>query len=144
MSAVSMMDAAKAMGKINKFSGARQLKVMGDGCRGPEAAYFKDKIVEMAGIIETMPVSYQTDDQGMEAVVRLHYFLNGWDWYITEKDVDTDGQGQLQAFGFADSGEGFGPELGYISIKEVTRCGAELDMHWTPCTLRQIKEKAAA
>ena len=144
MRTVSMMEAAKAMGKINQFMGAAQLKVMGDGCRGPEADYFKDKIVEMAGVIEGMPVSYETDGLGMDAVVQLHYFLNGWDWYITEKDVNKDGRGQLQAFGFADSGEGFGPELGYISIKEIVRCGAELDLHWTPCTLRQIKEKAAA
>ncbi|MHB1643409.1 MAG: DUF2958 domain-containing protein [Acidithiobacillus sp.] len=143
MNEVSMMEAAKAMGKINQFIGAAQLKVMGDGCRGQEADYFKDKIVEMAGIIDAMPVSYETDGLGMDAVVQLHYFLGGWDWYITEKDVDTDGQGQIQAFGFADSGEGFGPELGYISIKEITRCGAELDLHWTPCTLRVIKDKAA-
>ena len=140
----SMMQAAVAMGKINQYLGAAQLKVMGDGCRRREGQYFPDKIVEMAGVIEGMPVSYETDSQGMEAVVQLHYCLNGWDWYITEKDVDTDGKGQIQAFGFADSGEGFGPELGYISIKEIIRCGAELDLHWTPCTLRQIKEKAAA
>ena len=139
-----MMEAAKGMGKINQFIGASQLKVMADGCRRREGQYFRDKIVEMAQIIEGMPVSYETDSQGMEAVVQLHYFTGSWDWYITEKDVDTDGKGQIQAFGFADSGEGFGPELGYISIKEIIRCGAEMDLHWTPCTLRQIKEKAAA
>lgn len=139
-----MMEAAKAMGKINQFIGTGQLKVMGDGCRRREGQYFRDKIVEMAQIIEGMPLSYETDGLGMEAVVQLHYFIGSWNWYITEKDVDKDGKGQIQAFGFVDSGEGFGPELGYISIKEIIRCGAELDLHWTPCTLRQIKEKAAA
>lgn len=125
------------------FVGTQQVRTLAGCLRGEEKEFFKDKIVEMAGIIEGMPVSYETDGQGMDAVVHLHYFLNGWDWYITEKDVDKDGKGQIQAFGFADSGEGFGPELGYISIKEIVRVGAELDLHWTPCTLRQIKEKAA-
>ena len=30
-------------------------------------------------------------------------------------------------------------ELGYISIEELTEYGAELDLHWTPKTLREVK-----
>ena len=138
------MNIKNAINTLAPFISTNQAWALAAGARGEEREFFKAKILEMAGIIEGMLVSYETDGQGMGAVVQLHYFLNGWDWYITEKDVDRDGKGQIQAFGFADSGEGFGPELGYISIKEILRCGAELDLHWTPCTLRQIKEKAAA
>ena len=138
------MNIKNAIDTLAPFISTNQAWALVAGAKGEEKEFFKDKIVEMAQIIEGMPVSYETDGQGMEAVVQLHYFIGSWDWYITEKDVNKDGRGQLQAFGFADSEEGFGPEFGYISIKEIIRCGAELDLHWTPCTLRQIKEKAAA
>jgi len=57
------------------------------------------------------------------------------DWYITEKDM---GDEQIQAFGLADLGMGF-PELGYISIEELVENGVELDLHWTPKTLAEVK-----
>lgn len=53
---------------------------------------------------------------------------------------DPDGEGQIQAFGSANLGRG--AELGYISIAEITECGAELDLHWTPCTLASLRKSA--
>lgn len=78
--------------------------------------------------------AYQTDGQGDQAVVQLHYYTQGCDWDITERDMEAE---QLQAFGAADLG--YGAELGYISIVEILECGAELDLHWTPKTLAAIK-----
>lgn len=49
------------------------------------------------------------------------------------------GRAQLQAFGLADLG--YGGELGYISIVELLECGAELDLHWTPQTLAEVKRE---
>ena len=135
------MNIETAINTLAPFIGTAQTWALVNGCKGEEKEFFKGKILEMAETISNMPKSYETDGQGNNAVAHLHYFTGSWDWYITEKDVDSDGQGQIQAFGMVD---GFECEMGYINLKEVTRAGAELDLHWAPCTLRQIKEKAAA
>lgn len=128
-------EAAGALKKLRGFIGRAQLQTFGELCFGEEKQYFFDKLVEMAEVVETMPVTYQTDGQGDQAVVHLHYFTGGADWYITERDCETE---QLQAFGLADL-YGDGGELGYISVVELLECGAELDLHFKPQTLREIK-----
>ena len=55
--------------------------------------------------------------------------------FFTSRSISLHGQHdvydkQLQAFGKADLGHG--GELGYISIVEIIKCGAELDLHWQP------------
>ena len=131
------MDVKTAINTLAPFISTQQASALVAGAKGEEKEFFKAKILEMAETIATMPKSYDTDGQGNDAVAHLHYFTGSWDWYITEKDVNTDGQGQIQAFGMVD---GYECEMGYINLKEVTRAGAELDLHWAPCTLRQIKE----
>ncbi len=69
---------------------------------------------------------------GIEAIAYLHYFLSGFDWYITERDMERQ---QLQAFGLACMGE---EEMGYINIVEFIRNGAELDLYFEPRSLRKI------
>ena len=135
------MNIKQAIDTMAEFIGTQQTWALVNGCKGEEKEFFQAKILEMAQVIVSMPKSYETDGQGKEAVAHLHYFLNGWDWYITERDVDSDGQGQIQAYGMVN---GYECEMGYINLKEVTRAGAELDLHWTSCPLRQIQEKAAA
>lgn len=44
---------------------------------------------------------YEQDGKGEEAIVTLHYFRGGMDWFITEKDMEPE---QHQAFGLADLG----------------------------------------
>ena len=107
------------------------------GLQGEEGNYFSHIIDEQTQVIENMPKSYETDGQGDAAVAYLHYFLGGCDWYITEKDME-EGE-QLQAFGLANLG--YGAELGYISISEITKAGAELDLHWTPQSLKLCRLK---
>ena len=118
---------------LGHFIGAAQRRAMAVGCRGEEAAYFMAKIAEYGKRVKEMPETYEQDGLGDKALVHLHYFTASCDWYITEKDSDPDGEGQIQAFGAADLGHG--GELGYISIKELIQHGAELDLHWTPKTL---------
>lgn len=127
------MQAATAINQMRGFIGTSQLQAIGQLCQGEERQFFFNKMVEMANMITSMPVTYETDGQGDQAVVQLHYFTQGCDWYITERDMETE---QLQAFGMADLG--YGGELGYISIVELLECGAELDMHWKPKTLAQV------
>ena len=133
------LDAANALKTLRGFIGDSQLRVIGDGCRGEERQYFFDKLVEMADIVTRMPKTYETNGQGDNALAYLHYFSSNCDWFITEKDEDSDGEGQIQAFGLADLG--YGGELGYISIAELITLNVELDLHFTPSTLAQIKAR---
>lgn len=121
--------------RLGRFLSVPQMSVLLDGTRGEEKSYFVQVVEEMYELISKMPKTYETDGQGDKAVVVLHYFLGGCDWYITEKDMEDE---QLQAFGLADLG--YGGELGYISIDEITRLGAELDLHWTPKTIGDVKK----
>ena len=119
--------AADALEQLNGFIGTAQRRVFADMAFSEERQFFFDKRVELAGIVASMPATYETDGQGDQAIVHLHYFMGGCDWYITERDGEA---GQRQAFGKANLG--YGAELGYISIAEIIAAGAELDLYWTP------------
>lgn len=110
--------------------------------RGEAADFFREKMLELEMVIALMPHTYQTDGQGDEAIAHLHYFKGSADWWITEKDKgskdDEPEDFQSQAFGMVDLG--YGPELGYISLPEVLSVHAELDFHWKPKTLAEIKK----
>jgi len=136
------MTATHALTALQGFISVGQLRTITSGCRGEEGAYFRDKLSEYGERITAMPKTYEQEGLGDEAVVSLHYFTGSCDWYITERDVDTDGEGQIQAFGYANLGDDECAELGYISIPEILSCGAELDLHFTPCTLGQVRAKA--
>jgi len=124
----------EAMPILRKFVSEQQIQAMAEGANGEERTYFIDKILEMVDTFRTMPKTYEQDGKGDDAIVTLHYFRGGMDWYITEKDMEDE---QLQAFGLADLG--YGGELGYISIQELIENGIELDIHWTPKTLGAVK-----
>lgn len=116
---------------------------MADGCRSAEKDYFFGKLAEYAARVQAMPKTYETDGQGDSAVAHLHYFSGSSDFYITERDAghhEDPVQGvQHQAFGLVRL-NGCEPELGYIGIGELIHLGVELDLHWQPKTLREIKE----
>jgi len=131
----SKMDIVKHADLLKRFVSFGQMHTLSHACYGEEREWFIDTLVELAERILTMPKTYEQDGKGDDAIVYLHYFKGDMDWYITEKDIETE---QHQAFGLADLGMGF-PELGYISIEELTEYGAELDLHWTPKTLREVK-----
>ena len=127
-------DINKVMPLLKQFIGKAQLSAIGMGIRGEEGQFFKDKLIEIANVIQTMPKTYGQDGMGDKAIAYLHYFKGSGDWHITEKDMEDE---QLQAFGLANIG--YGGELGYISIQELIDAGVELDLYWTPTTIGQIK-----
>ncbi len=133
ISPTTFLQAGVAFHKLQKFIGTAQRQAIRALCIGAEKQFFYDKIVELAEVVSAMPVTYGTDGQGDQAVAYLHYFTGSCDWYITERDCQSE---QRQAFGKADLG--YGGELGYISIVELLRCGAELDLYWTPKKLAKI------
>lgn len=105
---------------------------------GEERQHFIDTAIDLARRIQQMPHTYQTDGQGDAAIVHLHYFAGGSDWYITEKDKD--GDGTTQAFGWVIlNGDTQCAELGYVCIAELVELGIELDLYWTPTPLAEVK-----
>ena len=132
-----MMQSKKAAARVRPFLSARQWAAMSALCQGEEGEFFAQKFIDLAQQIDTMPKTYAQSGECDQAIVHLHYFLSGSDWYITEKDREG---GVDQAFGYAclNGLEDFA-EIGYISIAEITRHGAELDLHWTLRTLGDVK-----
>jgi hypothetical protein len=129
---------------LKDFIGANQLHVIAHGTRGEEKEFFIDKLAEMANTVNEMPKTYETEGTSMDdKTITLHYFTPNADWYIIEKDMGdgSDDTTQYEAFGVADIGMGLSGG-GYISIDEiVNKYGAELDLHWTPCTVAELKAK---
>lgn len=129
----------QAICECRRFMPASQVSAMLGALRGEDGKYFRDKFLEFADRFANMPETYAQDGLGDAAIVYLHYFKGGADWYITEKDSDPDGDGQIQAFGIANLGDSECAELGYISIVELIRHGVELDLYWEPCQLAEVK-----
>lgn len=125
-------EALDALRFLQGFMSQAQLATIAAGMRGEERQHFFNKLVEMERLIRTMPKTYEQDGAGDEAIASLHYFLNGFDWYITERDME---RKQLQAFGLACMTE---EEMGYINIVELICNGAELDLYFEPRSLRKI------
>lgn len=122
-------------GDLGKFMPEAQRLTLRSMLNGEEAEGTADLVLAASKRIAEMPVTYQQDGLGMNAVAHLHYFIGGADFYITEKDVDG---GVQQAFGWASLfGDKKDGELGYISIEEITAAGAELDLHFHPQTLTE-------
>ncbi len=128
-----MAMAAAGARALRHFVTPTELEVLGNCCRGEEAEFYMGKLAELGALVDNMPTTYETDGQGDNAVVWLHYFSRDCDWYITERDQEEE---QLQAFGLTCMWE---EELGYISIAELIECGAELDLYWTPKTVGEVK-----
>ena len=125
--------------KLRRFVSAEQVDTMTSALRGDDGEFFRHKILQLAELFDHyMPVSGETDHDGDDAFVYLHYFKNGADWYILERDRE---YAQHQAFGFANLGDPGCAELGYISIIELIRNNAELDLHWEVRTLGEIRSE---
>ena len=108
---------------------------------GEEGLYFQEVLIALISQIAEMPQTGDTDGQGDAAIAHLHYFMGHFDFWITERDVgygSADAQ-QHQAFGFVNLGDPDNVELGYISLPELFASNAELDLHWSPKTLGEIK-----
>ena len=131
-------------GELRFFIGASQRLAMTEIIFGEEGQDMVEKVFELKAVVQTMAKSYETDSQGQAAIAKLHYFRGAIDAWITERDAGESGDGEFaiqhQAFGkITLTGQKSDAELGYISIYELIRNGLELDLHWTPITLGEIK-----
>lgn len=128
---------------LRPFVSKGQFQVMIEhSVQSEEKQFFLDKLHEYTERVANMPESYQQDGKGDHAVAYLHYFHGGSDWYITEKDMEG---GVTQAFGYAVlNGDEQNAEVGYISIEELVGLGVELDLHFEPRTLLEVKKQRAS
>ena len=81
-----------------------------------------------------MPETHEQDEKGDNAIAYLHCFKGNYDGYITEKDREGE---QFQAFELAKIHVA---EMGYISIVELMYCQVELDLHFTPTPICELKK----
>jgi len=122
--------------QLNQFISKPQLDVLQTGIEGEEGDYFKTLLKDTKDIIDHMPQTYDTSEMDSKDItVHLHYFLGGFDWFVTEKDMEAE---QLQAFRYVKMQDN---ELGYINIKELIANHVELDLHWTPVKLSEVMRK---
>lgn len=132
---------AKALliGPLTKFIGHRQRAAVAECLRGEEREWFADKMIELAQTFEKMPKPYSQEKLGENAIVGLHYFYGSGDWWITElgDGINNHSFGLCAPMGLDNA------ELGYVSIEEIIECGRiELDFHWKPKTLAEIRKNA--
>lgn len=128
------------LSKIKKFLSLSQWRTLSNLCSlSEESAHFINCVSNQTKIIESMPVTYEQDGLGDDAIIHLHYFSNGCDWYITEKDMEG---GVLQAYGFGILHDDlYNAEMGYISISEIVKHGAEMDFHFNKKTVGELKKE---
>lgn len=112
--------------------------------RSEDRQFFINRVGEMVERINQMPVTYEQDGKGDEAMVFLHYFTGSSDWWIMERDIDQKPlESQPQAFGLAQLNGG-SPELGYIPLDGLLASlgvVVELDLHFTPKTLGEVRRE---
>lgn len=89
-----------------------------------------NQIRTLSLVIDYLPKMY---GGGYNAMVYLHYYMKGYDAWITELY-----RANCMAFGKARIGQG-DPEYGYISIKELVDNNALVDLYWVPTPIEGIK-----
>lgn len=127
----------KMLSLLKYFVPYPQLDVVRMLTRGEEGRFFSQKIRELYETINTMPKIYETQNQGDEAIVHLHYFGRGYDLFITERDTSLE---QKQAFGYTyvqSERSGF---LAYVDVNNFIQfADANLDLHWKTISLKECK-----
>lgn len=127
-------------GSLIPFVSVGQREFLKLTLNGEEAEGMAEIVIRLDERIKTMPKTYETDGQGKDAVVYLHYFLGSYDGWITEKDQGdgTADLSQYQAYGFASFSGKENGEFGYIGIQEIIDNQVEIDLYWTPKKVKDI------
>lgn len=124
-------------GKLSKFLPSTERNGLRECLMGEEGDYFADMLIELEGKISKIPNIYGQEKLGEDAIVHLHYFRGSIDSFITEVNPDD----LNDCFGYQCLGDRQLAELGSISIPELINSGVELDLYWTPATLKEVIER---
>lgn len=125
---------------VKPFLSTKQNSFLMAQCNGEAQKLAINKLNAIAQIIDDMPKSFEQVGKGDQAIAYLHYSTDDSDWFITEKNAD----GYIgEAFGYTilNGRQHFSDPngKGLVSIFEITRHGAELDLEFTPCTIAEVK-----
>jgi len=98
---------------------------------------FNSVIEDLNKDVAEIPKLYEQHGKGKQAIVYLHYFYGGSDWYVTEFD------GDKEFFGYVVlNGDYEMSEFGYIPVEELVSDGRiELDFYWERKTLKEALNK---
>lgn len=128
-------------GLLARFMGVSQREAVRSFLRGEEGDFYADKMIHLAGLIEAMPRLYATETLGDDAPVTLRYFHGSATWYAIEREDKVEQGNTLFAYA---SLWGQDWELGYTDLDEIIEAGAELDFHFEPRPLGQVKAEMDA
>lgn len=128
---------------LKKYVPESELKSLLQSTKGEEGEYFEELLQDLIAKIKNMPPLYANEKLGLDAIVKLHYFIQQTDFWITELN-----QEDRLGFGYIClNGDTQNAELGYISIPEILSIGdnnpylkslVQLDLHWQEKTLKEI------
>lgn len=134
-----MLNPKQASEILKQFISREQIFVLMSGLSPLERMAYSDRLINLATIInEDMPINDNTMPTSNDNTIYLHYFINGADWYVIEKDANVDGKGQIQAYGLVDFGEGL--QETFISIKQMFEFHVQLDLAFQPRSVSELQE----
>jgi hypothetical protein len=113
---------------LHQFADPMSLFSDGAELRYPNA---KEKVMRMVENINFLPSAQIV---GSDSIAYLHYSLGDVHFYISGRDKE---EVQRMAFGCICL-PGRVPQLDYISIVDIVRCGAHLDFDWKPVPMDQV------
>ena len=134
--AISVNDQAQPIARFMGWPQWASLQSLMSGSE--ESEFFQRVAADLAQRIEAMPVIGGKEDSDAAQTVYLHYFLGASDVWVLEKDV---GGGVEQVFAFALLNADYQmAELGYVDLSELLLLGFELDFHFSPKPLAEVRE----
>jgi hypothetical protein len=102
---------------------------------GDESAFFQELATTLSRGITDMP---EVGSQNEAETVYLHYFLGSSDVWVLEKDAAA-GVERVFAFSLL-NGDARMAELGYLDLSQLILTGFELDFHFSPKPLAEVRE----
>lgn len=135
----TLAQALKVIPDLKPFISKQQLSAIRQFMTDEEVGqHYIDKVMEIYQTIASMPVTYQQESKGDDAIVYLHYFIGQCDFWISEKDKL--GDGTFQSYGLVSLyGDVRSAEFGYVDLHDVIQNNAELDLYWKPKSFAQIR-----
>lgn len=143
--------------RIKPFLTDQQFTTISGNINTPDDE-FTDVVDRLYTIITKMPKTGESKDNNntynhQTLIACLHYFMGASEWFIIQKDTREGQQDeQHQAFGYVIlNGDLQNAELGYIDIEALKNLnasksvgqsmGVELDFHFQPTTLSDVKKR---
>lgn len=110
---------------------ARQVSAIKQALRGEESPWFQEKLSQLNKTLAEVPGIAVTEETPCdEKTVYLKFFIGGFTYYVAE--IDKNGE---DVFGVSID---MMLEWGYMTIGELKRAGAEIDLHFKPCKFSEI------